>query len=151
MKTETINQTEAGISPAQLTLKRKWTDTLRVTLRAVVKVKGGLWGGIFISIMLLCAIGAQWISPYDPNAQDIMHRFAGPSLDHFFGTDYLGRDLFSRIIYGCRIAVMVAFGAVTLSSIVGVFLGVMSGYNEGKKIDYFIIWLFDIVRSFPQI
>lgn len=151
MKTETLNQTEAGISPAQLTLKRKWTDTLRVTLRAVVKVKGGLWGGIFISIMLLCAIGAQWISPYDPNAQDIMHRFAGPSLDHFFGTDYLGRDLFSRIIYGCRIAVMVAFGAVTLSSIVGVFLGVMSGYNEGKKIDYFIIWLFDIVRSFPQI
>ncbi len=83
METETINQTEAGISPAQLTLKRKWTDTLRVTLRAVVKVKGGLWGGIFISIMLLCAIGAQWISPYDPNAQDIMHRFAGPSLDHF--------------------------------------------------------------------
>jgi peptide/nickel transport system permease protein/oligopeptide transport system permease protein len=67
------------------------------------------------------------------------------------GTDYLGRDLLSRIIYGCRIAVMVAFGAVTLSSIVGVFLGVTSGYNEGKKIDYFIIWLFDIVRSFPQI
>jgi peptide/nickel transport system permease protein/oligopeptide transport system permease protein len=80
-----------------------------------------------------------------------MHRFAGPSLDHFLGTDYLGRDIFSRIIYGCRIAVLVAFGTVTISSIVGVFLGVVSGYNEGKKLDYFIIWLFDIVRSFPQI
>ncbi len=139
MKTITANQTEAGISTAPLILKRKWTDTLRVTLRAIVKVKGGLWGASFVSVMLLCAIGAQWISPYDPNAQDIVHRFAGPSAKHFLGTDYLGRDLLSRIIYGCRIAVMVAFGAVTLSSIVGVFLGVLSGYNEGKKIDYFII------------
>lgn len=139
------------MSPAQLTLKRKWSDTVRVTFRAVVEVKGGLWGGIFIFVMLLCAIGAQWISPYDPNAQDIIHRFAGPSFEHFLGTDYLGRDILSRIIYGCRIALMVAFGAVSLSSIVGVFLGVISGYNEGKKIDYFIIWLFDVVRSFPQI
>ncbi len=145
------NQTEAGMSPARLTLKRKWPDTVRVTLRAVVKVKGGLWGGIFILVMLLCAIGAQWISPYDPNAQDIINRFAGPSFEHFFGTDYLGRDILSRIIYGSRIALMVAFGAVSLSSIVGTFLGVISGYNEGKKIDYFIIWLFDVVRSFPQI
>ncbi len=151
MKTDTINQTKAGMKSTQLTLKRKWSDTLRVTLRSVVKVKGGLWGGIFVGIMLVCAIGAQWISPSDPNAQDIVHRFAGPSLKHFLGTDYLGRDILSRIIYGCRIAVMVAFGAVTLSAIVGVFLGVMGGYNEGKKIDYFIIWLFDIVRSFPQI
>jgi len=151
VNSDAAQQTEAGMSPGQLMFKRKWTDTLRVTFRAVVKVKGGLWGGIFISIMLLCAIGAQWISPGDPNAQDIMHRFAGPSLDHFLGTDYLGRDIFSRIIYGCRIAVLVAFGTVTISSIVGVFLGVVSGYNEGKKLDYFIIWLFDIVRSFPQI
>lgn len=151
VKALTANQTEDGISPVQLTLKRKWSDTLRVTFRAVVKVKGGLWGTIFISGMLLCAIGAQWISPYDPNAQDIVHRFAGPSSKHFLGTDYLGRDILSRIIYGCRIAVTVAFGAVTISAIVGVFLGVISGYNEGKKIDYFIIWLFDIVRSFPQI
>ncbi|MCG2778809.1 MAG: ABC transporter permease, partial [Desulfobacterales bacterium] len=148
---QTANQKEAGMAPVQLTLKRKWSDTLRVTLRAVVKVKGGLWGGIFVGLMLLCAIGAQWISPSDPDAQDIVHRFAGPNLKHFLGTDYLGRDILSRIIYGCRIAIIVSFGAVTLSSIVGVFLGVISGYNEGKKLDYFIIWLFDIVRSFPQI
>jgi len=65
VKTNSINPTEAQVSPSQLMLKRKWTDTLRVTLRAVVKVKGGLWGGIFISIMLLCAIGAQWLAPND--------------------------------------------------------------------------------------
>ncbi len=148
---QTTNQSEAGMAPAEVTLKRKWSDTIQITFRAVVRVKGGLWGGIFVGLMLLCALGAQWISPSDPNAQDIVHRFAGPNLKHFLGTDYLGRDILSRIIYGCRIAVMVSFGAVTLSSITGVFLGVMGGYNEGKKIDYFIIWLFDIVRSFPQI
>lgn len=147
----TTQKPEVGLPPGQLMFKRKWTDALRETFRAVVKVKGGLWGGIFIFIMLICAIGAQWIAPSDPNAQDIMSRFAGPSLDHFFGTDYLGRDIFSRIIYGCRIAVLVAFGTVAFSSVIGVFLGVVSGYNEGKKLDYFIIWLFDIIRSFPQI
>jgi len=151
VETQIGNQFETGISPAPISLKRKWPEKLRVIFRAVVKVKGALWGGIFVSIMILCAIGAQWISPNDPNAQDIVHRFAGPSLKHLLGTDYLGRDILSRIVYGCRIAIIVAFGAVTISSIVGVFLGVTGGYNEGKKIDYFIIWLFDIVRSFPQI
>ena len=132
-------------------LKPLWGDRIKITLRSVVKVKGGLMGAIFISIMLLCAICAQWISPFDPNAQEIMQRFKGPSFTHWMGTDYLGRDILSRIIYGCRIAVLVAFGAVSISSIFGVFLGVIAGYNEGKKFDYFIIWLFDIVRSFPQI
>ena len=151
METQIRNQFETGTKTAPVSLKRKWPDKLRVIFSAVVKVKGALWGGIFVSMMILCAIGAQWISPGDPNAQDIVHRFADPSLKHLLGTDYLGRDILSRIIYGCRIAVLVAFGAVTISSIIGVLLGVAAGYNEGKKIDYLIIWLFDIVRSFPQI
>ena len=147
----TSSKSIPGQASAQVSLTPHWTETLSMAFRAVVKVKGGLLGAVFISIMLLCAIGAQWISPHDPNAQNILQRFAGPASTNLLGTDYLGRDILSRIIYGCRIAVLVAFGSVTLSSIVGVFLGVMAGYNEGKKFDYFIIWLFDIVRSFPQI
>lgn len=135
----------------QMSLTPRWTETFFMTFQAIIKVKGGLLGMIFIFIMLSCALCAQWLSSYDPNAQNILQRFAGPEAAHFLGTDYLGRDILSRIIYGCRIAVLVAFGSVTISSIVGVFLGVMAGYNEGKKFDYFIIWLFDIVRSFPQI
>lgn len=146
-----MNTTPDKIIPTQMSLTPRWTETISLAFRSIVKVKGGLLGAIFISIMLLCAICAQWISPDDPNAQNIMQRFAGPGAAHLLGTDYLGRDLLSRIIYGCRIAVIVAFGSVTLSSIIGVFLGVIAGYNEGKKFDYFIIWLFDIVRSFPQI
>ncbi|NOX33735.1 MAG: ABC transporter permease [Deltaproteobacteria bacterium] len=146
-----MNTTPSKIISNQMSLTPRWTETVSMAFRSIVKVKGGLLGAVFISIMLLCALCAQWISPHDPDAQNILQRFAGPGFAHLFGTDYLGRDIFSRIIYGCRIAVLVAFGSVTLSSVVGVFLGVIAGYNEGKKFDYFIIWLFDIVRSFPQI
>lgn len=144
-----MNTVQAKTLPKSLT--PPWTQSLSMAFHSMVKVKGGLLGTVFIFIMLLCALCAQWISPYDPNAQNILQRFAGPGSAHLLGTDYLGRDILSRIIYGCRIAVLVAFGSVTLSSILGVFLGVIAGYNEGEKFDYFIIWLFDIVRSFPQI
>ncbi len=147
----TPSKTNLTQMSSQRSLTPRWTETIVMAFQSVAKVKGGLIGAVFISIMLLCALCAQWISPYDPNAQNIIQRFAGPGASHLLGTDYLGRDILSRLIYGCRIAVMVAFGSVTLSSVVGVFLGVMAGYNEGKKFDYFIIWLFDIVRSFPQI
>ncbi len=146
-----MKSTPAKTLPNQMSLTPRWTETISMAFRSIAKVKGGLLGAIFISIMLLCAFCAQWIAPDDPNAQNIMQRFAGPGAANLLGTDYLGRDLLSRIIYGCRIAVIVAFGSVTISSIIGVFLGVIAGYNEGKKFDYFIIWLFDIVRSFPQI
>ena len=144
-----MNTTDSHKLPASLT--PGLVHTVKQAFRSVVKVKGGLLGGIFICIMLGCAAFANFLAPYDPNAQDILSRFAGPSGAHLLGTDYLGRDILSRIIFGCRIAVLVAFGSVALSSGFGVFLGVVAGYNEGRKFDYFIIWLFDIVRSFPQI
>ena len=135
----------------RMRLKPLWRDRIKVTIGAVARVRGGLVGVLFIISMLLCALFAQWIAPYDPNTQEIVNRFHGPEIKHWFGTDYLGRDILSRIIYGCRIAVLVAFGSVSISSFAGVFLGVIAGYSEGKKLDYFIIWIFDIVRSFPQI
>jgi peptide/nickel transport system permease protein/oligopeptide transport system permease protein len=101
--------------------------------------------------MIICALAAPLIAPFDPDKQDIVHRFSGPSANHLLGTDYLGRDLLSRIIYGCRIAVLVAFGSVSLSALFGVFLGVAAGYLEGRKFDYIAILVFDVVRSFPQI
>ncbi len=119
--------------------------------KGIGSTKGGLFGIIFITSMILTAVFAAFISPFDPNEQDIINRFSGPTLDHFMGTDYLGRDILSRIIYGCRIAVLVSFGSVSLSAFVGVIMGVMAGYKEGSKFDYFIILVFDVVISFPQV
>jgi len=102
-------------------------------------------------MMLVTAILGPFVFPIDPNEQDIVNRFAGPSASHLLGTDYLGRDLLARLIYGCRIAMLVAFGSISLSAIVGVILGVSSGYLEGSKLDYATILIFDVVRSFPQV
>ncbi len=138
-----------GLTHVALT-KPKWDQFLAV-MRASVKTRRALIGSVIVSVMVLCAIFAPWIAPTDPNEQDIVNRFAGPSAKHFLGTDYLGRDLLSRVVYGCRIAALVAFGSVFISSIMGVFLGVLGGYHEGRKIDYAVIFIFDVVRAFPQI
>ena len=130
---------------------RPLLEQLKGNYRAISRVRGARLGGLFVLLMIVFAIFAPMIAPMDPNKQDIIHRFAGPSLNHWLGTDYLGRDLLSRIIFGCRIAVLVSFGAVTLSAVIGVILGVISGYKEGGKLDYAIILIFDVVRSFPQV
>jgi len=132
-------------------IKRSWSSKARVAFRAIFKVRGALWGSIWVAVMISFAIFAPWLSPADPNVQDLDHLFASPSFQHPMGTDYLGRDLLSRMIYGCRIAMMVAFGAATLATIFGVILGVTAGYSEGGKIDYALILIFDVVRAFPQI
>jgi peptide/nickel transport system permease protein/oligopeptide transport system permease protein len=97
------------------------------------------------------ALLAPLISPYDPIEQDIVNRFSGPTAEHWMGTDYLGRDILARIIYGCRIAMTVSFGSVLVSAVIGVILGVLAGYSEGSKLDYAIILIFDVVKSFPQL
>ena len=131
--------------------KHRLLNRIKGLIKGIARTRGGLFGMIFIIGMILTAVFAPFISPFDPYEQDIINRFSGPSLDHFMGTDYLGRDILSRIIYGCRIATMVSFGSVTLSAFVGVIMGVLAGYREGSKFDYFIILIFDVVISFPQV
>ena len=145
---DTLNSTRLK---KRLILKRTFKQMIRQTLLSTMRTKGGKFGVIFVTLLVFLAVFSPWITPVDPNEQDIVNRFGAPSFSHFLGTDYLGRDILSRIIYGCRIAVMVAFGAVTISALVGVILGVLAGYKEGDKLDYAIILIFDIVRSFPQI
>jgi len=136
--------------PAQRA-KRSLPEKIWANIEAIFRVRNARWASVFIGVMLICAIFAPWISPEDPYAQDILHRFAGPSAGHWLGTDYLGRDLLSRLIYGCRVAVLVSFGSVMLSAAVGTVLGVIAGYHEGGKLDYAILLLFDVVRAFPQV
>ena len=88
--------------------------------------------GLCIVIMLvLCAVLAPIISPYEPNAQDPRNRLQGPSAGHWFGTDELGRDILSRIIYGARISMSVGLIAICISLIGGVTLGAIAGYYGG--------------------
>jgi peptide/nickel transport system permease protein len=110
----------------------------------------GALGAALVVLFVLSAALAPWIAPYDPNALDVPARLQGPSLAHLLGTDNLGRDVFSRVLYGGRIALGVALTAVGLSLIAGTLLGLIAGYGP-RWLDNLLLLLFDSVRAFPVI
>jgi peptide/nickel transport system permease protein len=110
----------------------------------------GALGAVLVALFVLSAALAPMIAPYDPNALDVPARLQGPSLAHLLGTDNLGRDVLSRVLYGGRIALGVALSAVGLSLIAGTLLGLIAGYGP-RWLDNLLLLLFDSVRAFPVI
>ena len=110
----------------------------------------GALGAALVALFVLSAALAPMIAPYDPNALDVPARLQGPSLAHLLGTDNLGRDVLSRVLYGGRIALGVALSAVGLSLIAGTLLGLIAGYGP-RWLDNLLLLLFDSVRAFPVI
>jgi len=108
----------------------------------------GAVGTLFVIVIVTLALFAPWIAPYAPDQIDVMQRLAAPSAEHWMGTDQLGRDTFSRLVYGTRIALLVALPAVLAGAIVGMLLGLVAGYFGGWA-ETALLWLFDVVRSFP--
>jgi peptide/nickel transport system permease protein len=119
-------------------------------LRRVLRDPLGALGAMLVLLFVLSAALAPWISPYDPNALDVPARLQGPSFDHLLGTDNLGRDVLSRVLYGGRIALGVALTAVGLSLVAGTLLGLIAGYGP-RWLDNLLLLLFDAVRAFPVI
>ncbi len=105
-------------------------------------------GLILIVTMFALAIFAPLIAPYDPLALNPVQRFQPPSLDHLFGTDQLGRDLFSRVLYGGRVALRIALICIGVAFLIGVPLGLLSGYGP-QWLENALLFVFDAVRSFP--
>jgi peptide/nickel transport system permease protein len=99
---------------------------------------------------MLCAIFAHWIAPYPYDETNVRQRLKPPGAQFYLGTDNLGRDVFSRIVYGARISVTVGFGAVTLSLLLATILGVTSGYFGGK-VDVLIQRVVDAAMAFPPL
>jgi len=107
-----------------------------------------VFGAIVILILLICAAFPEWIAPYDPIKQDLKSFLLQPSSEHLLGTDALGRDLLSRIIFGARTAVMVGVVALSIAAASGMILGLTAGYFGG--ITYVIIMRFiDALMAFP--
>ena len=102
---------------------------------------------LVILLIVLAAVFAPLVAPYDPTKQDLTHRLEGMSLQHIFGTDQLGRDVLSRMIYGARISLCIGIFPTMISMILGTILGLMSGYL-GKTVDFIIMRLADIVMAF---
>ncbi|HMA59299.1 MAG TPA: ABC transporter permease [Halanaerobiales bacterium] len=106
--------------------------------------------GVIIFLFFLMAIFGPQIAPHDPYKTDVRSRLEAPSLTHPAGTDSLGRDTLSRLIYAARPAFYVAFGGLFISIIVGMILGSIAAYSGGI-LDNIIIFLFDVIRAFPPI
>lgn len=107
-----------------------------------------IFGAGIVIFFALMAVFASIIAPYDPGEIDIDNILTGPSKDHILGTDSLGRDLFSRMLYGTRISLLVGLIAVGISAIIGIALGSLAGYY-GKWVDILIMRFVDIMLCFP--
>lgn len=108
-----------------------------------------LAGFIIIIIMFLLAILAPWLAPYDPDAFNVKSILLAPSWQHWMGTDGLGRDVLSRMLYGGRISLLVGLVAVGISTAIGIILGALAGYYRGW-VDTVIMRLVDIMLSIPS-
>ncbi len=119
--------------------------------------KAALTGLVIIALLVVCAItvaicdalGIQ-ILPYDPNLADMDNAFVAPCAEHWFGTDQLGRDIFSRVIDGTKISLSVGVAAVSFSLILGTILGALGGFYGGK-LDNIIMRFMDVILSVPSI
>jgi peptide/nickel transport system permease protein len=119
-------------------------------IRSIVQKPMAMAGLCIIIIWAIVAIFARVIAPYDPIAQDIEHRLAAPSTQHLFGTDQLGRDEFSRVVYGARISLPVGLLVIVFAVIVGLLIGASAGYVGGIY-DLLIMRVADITLAFPPI
>jgi ABC-type dipeptide/oligopeptide/nickel transport system permease subunit len=109
-----------------------------------------MFGLIVLFVLMFTAIFAAWLAPYDPYKPDMANPLLQPSVTHLLGTDLLGRDTLSRLIYGSRTALMVGFISVGVASIVGIILGIIAGYF-GSIINIIIMRAIDTLMPFPVI
>ncbi|GMV65520.1 MAG: peptide ABC transporter permease [Candidatus Hinthialibacteria bacterium] len=107
-------------------------------------------GFVFVVLLILIAIFAPWLAPQDPLAQSLADRDLPPGGEHWMGTDRLGRDIFSRVLYGARVSLSVGIIAQGVSVSLGLLLGLAAGYLRGWT-DHLIMWLVNVVWAFPYL
>jgi peptide/nickel transport system permease protein len=113
------------------------------------KPLGGASAFIFLLVFIIAIIG-PWITPHDPASTNVMMRTSPPSWEHWMGTDHLGRDLFSRLIAGTQISVVISLTASILGCSLGALLGIVSGYIGGR-VDFIIQRITDMIMAFPML
>lgn len=128
--------------------------TGQATLRRVLRLRWGLAAGAVLLVIVAATVLAPWISPHDPLAVNIRHRLAPPawmaggSAENLLGTDQVGRDLLSRMIYGGRVSLVTGVAAVLMSATIGVLLGLAAGYFGGST-DWTIMTVINVMLTFP--
>ena len=140
-------------SDSQTSAPNKGLDLLR---RRVRGHQGMIIGSVIVVSVLLVALLAPLLAPHDPYQQDLLKRLVPPvwdsrgSWEHVLGTDHLGRDYLSRLIYGARISLLIGIGAALISGIIGTIMGVMAGYFGGR-VDMIVTFMITVRLSMPVV
>ena len=123
---------------------------LKLTLSILGRNPSAVAGAVIILFMLLLALSAGWLAPYDPIRISLGERLAGPSSTHWFGTDEMGRDILTRVMYGARISLRLGLVIVFIAGVTGSLIGAVSGYF-GRRTDNIIMRVMDVILSFPSL
>jgi len=130
--------------------KSRKTSQFREVWRRLKRNRAAIAGGVIVLLFVATALLAPWLSPYPPNDGDLTKRLKAPDREHLLGTDPLGRDVLSRVIYGARISLQIQIVAVIIALFVGTILGMVGGYYGGI-FDNLIMRFMDILLAFPGI
>ena len=147
--TVTLPSPAATAAPPQDELAPKRT-AWQLTVAFVRRQPLGTFGLVIVVVMFLAGLLAGWIAPFDPEENDFNAMMEAPSLVHWLGTDQLGRDIFSRLVYGARTALIVGFSSAVLGGVIGLVMGVASAYFGGW-FDLIFQRVLDVLMAFPLI
>ncbi len=141
---------ELAVSPSRAApiISARSESYLAMVGRQFVRNKAAVVGLVLIALFLTTALLAPYIAPYDPAVIDLKSRLEGPSRQHWLGTDELGRDVFSRIIIGARITLVITMGAVGLALAIGSFMGLVAGFYRGR-VDTLVSRIIDVLMAMP--
>lgn len=146
-KTASLEELREQYEESEIGEKDGWKEKLR---RLARNNKPAVVSAVLILLIILAAVFAPLVAPYGYAEQDLVNRLKAPSDAHILGTDELGRDVLSRLIYGARLSMVIGIVPTTISMIIGIILGLIAGFCGGK-VDYCIMRLCDIVLAFPSL
>jgi peptide/nickel transport system permease protein len=138
--------TEA-LNVTALTQESQWK---RRFLQPLLRQRSAMAGLAIIAIYVFAAVFAPWLATHDPTAQDLMAALQGPSAAHWLGTDSYGQDLYSRLLYGAQLALIIGFASVALGLLVGVAVGLAAGLMGGRT-EWVLMRIVDGLLAFPEV
>ncbi len=147
---EAVLKDRKGFGPGEEAEKEEILSPAKLSWQSFKRDKMGILGAVMVTMLILAALFGNYFAPYDPLEMIYEDAFQAPSGKHFLGADRFGRDQLSRIIMGSRISMTVCFGAVGIATIVGIIIGLISGYFGGR-IDSVIMRLLDVLFAFPSL
>jgi peptide/nickel transport system permease protein len=132
-------------APSRSVRDRRWE-----TLRRAARARLAPFGAAVMLLAIMAALLAPLVAPYNPLKQNLNNTLARPDRTHFLGTDNVGRDVFSRVIWGTRVSLVAGFGSVVIAVLAGALLGLLAGY-AGGRVDNLVMRVMDAVLSFPPL